>query len=54
MGQQALLPILKIAATQAEGSGLSVKRAAIINISSVLGSIEKNDKGGIYPYRASK
>ncbi|KAK8396590.1 hypothetical protein O3P69_004930 [Scylla paramamosain] len=50
----ALLPILKIAATQAEGSGLSVKRAAIINISSVLGSIEKNDKEGIYPYRASK
>lgn len=54
MLSKALLPILKIAATQAEGSGLSVKRAAIINISSVLGSIEKNDKGGIYPYRASK
>ncbi|XP_045122374.1 C-factor-like [Portunus trituberculatus] len=54
MLSKAFLPMLKIAATQAEGSGLSVKRAAIINISSVLGSIEKNDKGGIYPYRASK
>lgn len=54
MLSKALLPVLKIAASRAEGSDLSVKRAAIINISSVLGSIEKNDRGGLFPYRASK
>lgn len=54
MLSKALLPQLKIAASQTEGNSLSVKRAAIINISSILGSIENNDQGGLYPYRASK
>lgn len=37
-----------------DGNSLTVKRAAVINISSVLGSIAKNEQGGLYPYRASK
>lgn len=51
---QALLPHLKTAATQVEGDSLAVKRAAVINMSSVLGSIAGNEQGGLYPYRASK
>ncbi|KAK4292371.1 hypothetical protein Pmani_034862 [Petrolisthes manimaculis] len=51
---KALLPHLKTAANQVEGDSLAVKRAAVINISSVLGSIARNEQGGLYPYRASK
>ena len=51
---QALHPLLKKASSQFEGKKLSVNRAAVINISSILGSIEGNDKGGFYPYRSSK
>lgn len=54
MLSKALLPQLKAAAALTEGSDLSVQRAAIINISSILGSIQNNDQGGLYPYRASK
>nr|XP_045603754.1 C-factor-like [Procambarus clarkii] len=51
---KALLPQIKTAASQMDGTGLSVKRAAVINISSILGSIAQNEQGGQYPYRASK
>lgn len=33
---------------------MGIKRAAIINMSSILGSISSNVEGGLYPYRASK
>ncbi|KAG7174563.1 C-factor-like [Homarus americanus] len=51
---KALLPLIKVAASQLDGSSLAVKRAAVINISSILGSIAENEQGGLYPYRASK
>ncbi|XP_069938901.1 C-signal [Cherax quadricarinatus] len=51
---KALLPQIKRAASQMDGGCLAAKRAAIINISSILGSIEENKEGGLYPYRASK
>jgi NAD(P)-dependent dehydrogenase (short-subunit alcohol dehydrogenase family) len=31
-----------------------IKRAAVVNISSILGSIASNDNGGLFPYRCSK
>jgi len=52
---KALLPLLKTAAKKTEGTTeLSVKRAAVINMTSVLGSIAENNDGGFYPYRCSK
>ncbi|XP_076028929.1 C-signal-like [Oratosquilla oratoria] len=51
---KAFLPLLRKAAAKSEGANLSVQRAAVVNMSSVLGSIEENDQGGLYPYRASK
>ncbi|GLH12882.1 uncharacterized protein GBIM_17542 [Gryllus bimaculatus] len=54
MMSKAMLPLLKKASASNASSALGVHRAAIINISSVLGSISKNDQGGFYPYRSSK
>lgn len=51
---QAFLPLLKLASKQAMTDEMSVNRAAVINITSLLGSIEKNEEGGFYPYRCSK
>ncbi|XP_066980194.1 C-signal-like [Macrobrachium rosenbergii] len=51
---KALLPLLSTAASDSALDTLSVKRAAIINMSSILGSIGANEQGGLYPYRASK
>ncbi|EZA53164.1 C-factor [Ooceraea biroi] len=52
---KALLPLLKTAAKNTEDkTGLSVKRAAVINMTSILGSIAENTEGGFYPYRCSK
>ena len=50
---QKLLALLKCAAKQ-YGQGLSVQRAAIVNVSSLKSSIEDNRGGSSYPYRASK
>ncbi|XP_023247099.1 uncharacterized protein LOC106644807 [Copidosoma floridanum] len=52
---KAFLPLLKQAAAHPPNQvGMSVSRAAVINMSSILGSIENNDIGGFYPYRCSK
>ncbi|XP_031843559.1 SDR family oxidoreductase sniffer [Nomia melanderi] len=52
---KALLPLLKTAANNYEDkTKMNVNRSAIINMSSVLGSIADNTSGGFYPYRCSK
>jgi NAD(P)-dependent dehydrogenase (short-subunit alcohol dehydrogenase family) len=55
---KALLPLLKAGASVFdEESDFCIKNAAVVNISSVLGSISNNigdHSGGLYPYRCSK
>ena len=52
---QAFLPLLKKAAlTAADGSDLSCSRAAIVNVSTKVASIDDNKSGGGYAYRSSK
>lgn len=51
---KACLPLLKKASHNNNTLELGVSRAAIINISSILGSIHENTEGGFYPYRSSK
>lgn len=52
---QAFLPLLKKAASDSAGDGrLSCSRAAVVNISTKVASIDDNKSGGGYPYRASK
>lgn len=51
---KALLPLLSTAASNSSSSTMSVEKAAVINMSSILGSIAENEQGGLYPYRASK
>ncbi|XP_065589493.1 C-signal-like isoform X2 [Cyrtonyx montezumae] len=54
---QAFLPLLKKAAQDSKEKGLSCNKAAIINISTVLGSIEKTPESFFKPvisYRCSK
>jgi NAD(P)-dependent dehydrogenase (short-subunit alcohol dehydrogenase family) len=48
------VPLLKRAAQNKSSELLSASRAAVINVSSILGSIAENSQGGLYPYRASK
>lgn len=51
---KACLPLLKKASKFQENLDFCVNRAAIINMSSILGSIEGNADGGLYAYRTSK
>jgi len=51
---KAFVPLLKRAAQNKSSEPPSASRAAVINFSSVLGSIAENSQGGLYPYRASK
>ncbi|CAH2006879.1 unnamed protein product [Acanthoscelides obtectus] len=51
---KALLPVLKKASEVNKDLPLGSSRSAIINMSSILGSISANDNGGLYPYRCSK
>ncbi|XP_052130469.1 C-factor [Frankliniella occidentalis] len=51
---KALRPLLKQAAEVNKSSPVGWSRAAIINISSGLGSVSSNDFGGMFEYRESK
>lgn len=46
------MPLLKKASDGKQGMG--IHRAAVINMSSIIGSIAKNTMGGFYPYACSK
>ncbi|KAH8411510.1 hypothetical protein KR215_005741 [Drosophila sulfurigaster] len=54
MLSKACLPLLKKASQANEQQKMGVGRAAIINMSSILGSIQSNVEGGMYAYRTSK
>ncbi|XP_022125290.2 C-factor [Pieris rapae] len=51
---KALVPLLKQAAVTNSAKPIGAQKAAVINMSSILGSIAQNDQGGFYPYRCSK
>lgn len=51
---QTFLPLLKKAAKKNADCPFGVSKAAVINMSSILGSLELNTDGGLYPYRCSK
>lgn len=51
---KAMLPLLKQAARKNADGPFSASKAAVINMTSMLGSIELNRDGGLYPYRCSK
>lgn len=51
---QAFIPLLKKASKFNETQPMGVQRATIVNMSSILGSIEENQQGGMYAYRLSK
>ncbi|XP_041977340.1 C-factor [Aricia agestis] len=51
---KALLPLLIRASEANSDKPVGVERAAVVNTSSILGSIANNDQGGFYPYRCSK
>ena len=51
---KAMLPLLKKASTTNAGLPMGTSKAAIVMISSGLGSITENSSGGLYAYRASK
>uniref|UniRef100_A0A146KPM7 C-factor n=1 Tax=Lygus hesperus TaxID=30085 RepID=A0A146KPM7_LYGHE len=51
---KALLPLLKQAAEKNGSAAPGVPKAAIVNLSSILGSMKLNGDGGHYSYRCSK
>lgn len=51
---KAFIPLLKKASDFNNSQPLGVQRATIVNMSSVLGSIQENVQGGLYAYRMSK
>ncbi|KAI4461247.1 short-chain dehydrogenase/reductase [Holotrichia oblita] len=54
MLSKAFLPLLKQSAEKNSSKPLGIERAAIINMSSYLASMDMNTTGGLYPYRCSK
>jgi len=50
---KALLPLLEKGANSNSGP-LGINRAAVVNMSSLMGSVEDNGSGGDYAYRSSK
>jgi NAD(P)-dependent dehydrogenase (short-subunit alcohol dehydrogenase family) len=51
---QALLPHLEKASSNASSAPKGIERAAVVNITAIMGSIGGNDAGGMNPYRCSK
>lgn len=51
---KACLPLLRKASQANAALGMGVQRAAVINMSSILGSIQLNVEGAKYAYRTSK
>lgn len=51
---KACLSLLKTAAAKNKTNSLGVRRAAIINMSSIVGSMTSNTEGAMIPYRVSK
>jgi len=51
---RAFLPLLRAAGAKSTDSKMSWRRAAIVNITSKMGSLEDNTSGAGYSYRASK
>ncbi|XP_058818196.1 C-signal isoform X2 [Topomyia yanbarensis] len=51
---KALVPLLKKAAEVNASVPIGPQKACIVNMSSILGSIEANSDGGLYAYRTSK
>ncbi|CAG7831659.1 unnamed protein product [Allacma fusca] len=51
---QALLPQLEKASSNASSAPKGIGRAAVVNITAIMGSIGGNDAGGMVPYRCSK
>lgn len=51
---KALYPLLKRASQVNNDLPMCISRAAVVNVSSILGSIQENIDGGFYPYRVSK
>lgn len=51
---KAFIPALKRAASKLQSSEFSCNRAAIINMTSKVGSVADNTSGRLYPYRCSK
>jgi hypothetical protein len=54
MFEQAFIPVLKKAAAKNSSLPLGVARAAVINVTSVLGSVSLNTSSGYHGYRESK
>jgi NAD(P)-dependent dehydrogenase (short-subunit alcohol dehydrogenase family) len=54
MLSKAFIPLLKKASEANKDSPLGVSRAVIVNMSSILGSIESNKEGSLYHYRLTK
>lgn len=54
MLSKAFVPLLKKASAANKEAPLGVQRAAIVNMSSILGSIGSNKEGSLYHYRLTK
>jgi len=51
---RAFIPLLKKAADANSRKSFEIGKAAVVNISTLIGSITDNTSGGYYPYRMSK
>lgn len=51
---QAFVPLLKKSSKCNKANPMGAGRATVVNMSSILGSIEENVQGGLYAYRMSK